>query len=56
MAWFITRLRLKDFTQNILDLDEIRCHTPVRLKGKQIYRLKESDVCPQGTGRVENNR
>ena len=54
MAWFITRLRLKDFTQNILDLDEIRCHTPRRLKGKQINRLKESDVCPQGTAPIVN--
>ncbi|XP_046860216.1 protein slit-like [Xenia sp. Carnegie-2017] len=45
MSWFLKRLRLKDYTQLLVDVRRMKCHEPERLRGKRIYKLKEEDVC-----------
>ena len=32
----------------IVDLKDMRCHMPARLRGKKIYELVDVDVCPDG--------
>ncbi|XP_046860220.1 fibrillin-1-like [Xenia sp. Carnegie-2017] len=46
ISWFLRKLRLKDYTQKIIDLKRMKCHKPKRLRGRLIYELKEFDVCP----------